>query len=444
MAGKQEQILKYIESLSPGNRVSVRNLARTMTVSEGTAYKAIKFAESKGLLETKARGSVRIQTPGAGTPEALLLSVIIRKLGLAVLAGGAFTDVPVRSIILGDGDVEQFRRALAGSCGKPLCLVGNRPEIIQEAAAAGANILVTDGTRVNHGQLATAVENNACVLSSAQSSAVLLSHLRGGRSGEIFEGPEDSAGNWMSIPPYLYYNDIVADLHSIYRPVFSLFSKCAVVNDDLQICGTVDALRALSTTPSQKIANLYLPDEDCYAVDENIAMEELADQMITRGVSTAYVTRDEKLCGIIMANDVLRFYRFKAAEHHGITGYPGVLEAIGRDRASGINEYMIRIPEHAADAVDRFPDYLFSLLLNAAGRQCEEVLGAKYDFESGTFYTLCDPSLSGELMVSSELIKKSPSGCTVEAELYDDASCYARCVLVASVPGTDGRRQKGE
>lgn len=444
MAGKQELILKYIESLSPGERISVRNLAKTMSVSEGTAYKAIKQAESRGLLATRPRGSVRVHAQSAETPGALLLSAIVKQHGLTVLAGEAFTDVPVRSIVLADGDVEQFRHDLGSADEKPLCLVGNRPEIIQEAAAAGVNIVVTGGAHVNHGQLAAAVENGACVLSTAQSSSVLLSRLQDGRPEDVFGNPGDKAGNWMSMPPYLYYNDIVADLHSLYRPVFSLFSKCAVVNDDLKICGTVDAVRALSSTPSQKIANLYLSDEECYIVDENIAMDALADQMISKGVSTAYVARDEKLCGIITANDVLRFYRFKAADDHGINRYTGALEAIDRNRESGITVYMVKIPEPTADAAKHFPDCLFTILLSAAERQCEDVLGAKCDFESGTFYALGGPSASGELMVSSELIKKSPSGCTLEAEIYDDASCYARCILVASVSEPDGRRQKGE
>ena len=36
---KHEQILRYIESLKVGNKISVRKIAKDMEVSEGTAYR---------------------------------------------------------------------------------------------------------------------------------------------------------------------------------------------------------------------------------------------------------------------------------------------------------------------------------------------------------------------------------------------------------------------
>ncbi|MFX8055414.1 helix-turn-helix domain-containing protein, partial [Acinetobacter baumannii] len=45
---KHEQILQYIESLPVGEKISVRQIAKEMGVSEGTAYRAIKDAETKG------------------------------------------------------------------------------------------------------------------------------------------------------------------------------------------------------------------------------------------------------------------------------------------------------------------------------------------------------------------------------------------------------------
>ena len=59
---KHEQILRYIESLKLGSRISVRKIAKNMEVSEGTAYRAIKEAENQGLVSTKERiGTVRVE-----------------------------------------------------------------------------------------------------------------------------------------------------------------------------------------------------------------------------------------------------------------------------------------------------------------------------------------------------------------------------------------------
>ncbi|HEY9576594.1 MAG TPA: HTH domain-containing protein, partial [Pseudobacillus sp.] len=48
MITKHEQILQYIEGLPIGEKISVRQIAKALSVSEGTAYRAIKDAEAKG------------------------------------------------------------------------------------------------------------------------------------------------------------------------------------------------------------------------------------------------------------------------------------------------------------------------------------------------------------------------------------------------------------
>ena len=52
MATKHDQILKHIEELPIGDRISVRSIAKSLSVSEGTAYRAIKDAENIGLVST--------------------------------------------------------------------------------------------------------------------------------------------------------------------------------------------------------------------------------------------------------------------------------------------------------------------------------------------------------------------------------------------------------
>lgn len=62
MATKHDQILKYIEGLPIGDRISVRSIAKNLSVSEGTAYRAIKDAENIGLVSTIQRvGTIRIE-----------------------------------------------------------------------------------------------------------------------------------------------------------------------------------------------------------------------------------------------------------------------------------------------------------------------------------------------------------------------------------------------
>lgn len=47
---KHQEILDYLERLAIGKRVSVRSISNHLKVSDGTAYRAIKEAENRGLL----------------------------------------------------------------------------------------------------------------------------------------------------------------------------------------------------------------------------------------------------------------------------------------------------------------------------------------------------------------------------------------------------------
>lgn len=58
---KHQEILEYLENLAVGKRVSVRSISNHLKVSDGTAYRAIKEAENRGIVETRPRsGTVRV------------------------------------------------------------------------------------------------------------------------------------------------------------------------------------------------------------------------------------------------------------------------------------------------------------------------------------------------------------------------------------------------
>ena len=50
---KHQEILSYLEELPVGKRVSVRSISNHLGVSDGTAYRAIKEAENRGIVETR-------------------------------------------------------------------------------------------------------------------------------------------------------------------------------------------------------------------------------------------------------------------------------------------------------------------------------------------------------------------------------------------------------
>ena len=76
-ATKHELIIRYIEELEVGSKVSVRQVAKDLGVSEGTAYRAIKQAENIGLVSSIPKVATgRIEKPEKKLLEDLTLNDI--------------------------------------------------------------------------------------------------------------------------------------------------------------------------------------------------------------------------------------------------------------------------------------------------------------------------------------------------------------------------------
>ena len=425
---KKEKLLSFISALPAGTKVSVRNLARDLGVSEGTAYKAIKRAEELRLVETRSRaGTVRLPPETAQDTKPVTLASEIGRLGLSVLSGEEFADAPIGRVVVGDGSFDQFKSSAASAGANALCLVGDRPDLLFFAASNGMNIIVTNGTQPGEALLATATEHAACVLSSVQDSSILLNLLRSDMKLSYQVTDSDLADRWMRTPPYLYYNDVVADWYSSYRPIISLGAKCAVVDDELRICGNVDTAKALAAAPSTKISSLYSDDSYFLTADEATPMHEIAKQMISKDSSLAYVTHEGALSGVVTSNDVLRYYQFNP----GAGGGEGQLPAIEAISSSpGRSVYTVQF----GGAQQGTTDALLNVVNAAAKRFCTEKFSHECSFTSGTFFTLTALT-PGEIMISCQVQQTLSTGFIFEVEMYNETGSFARCIMTAAVNG---------
>jgi predicted transcriptional regulator len=143
LATKHEQILQYINSLSVGEKISVRQIAKEINVSEGTAYRAIKEAENKGYVSTIERvGTIRIETKKKENFEKLTYAEVVNIVDGHVLGGRAGLHKTLNKFVIGAMELDAMMRYTgAGN----LLIVGNRTNAHQFALEAGAAVLITGG-----------------------------------------------------------------------------------------------------------------------------------------------------------------------------------------------------------------------------------------------------------------------------------------------------------
>ncbi len=143
MSTKHEQILSYIESLPIGNKISVRQIAKDLTVSEGTAYRAIKEAENRRLVSTIERvGTIRIEVKRKENFERLTFAEVVNIVDGLVLGGKSGLHKSLSKFVIGAMQVDDMMRYVDPG---NLLIVGNRYKVHEHALKAGAAVLVTGG-----------------------------------------------------------------------------------------------------------------------------------------------------------------------------------------------------------------------------------------------------------------------------------------------------------
>ncbi|AWE09301.1 hypothetical protein DCE79_13370 [Lysinibacillus sp. 2017] len=143
MSTKHEKILQYIESLPVGDKISVRQIAKEMQVSEGTAYRAIKEAENRRLVSSIERvGTIRIEKKKKENIERLTFAEIVNIIDGQVLGGKSGLHKTLTKFVIGAMKLEDMMRYTdAGS----LLIVGNRTQTHEYALKTGAAVLITGG-----------------------------------------------------------------------------------------------------------------------------------------------------------------------------------------------------------------------------------------------------------------------------------------------------------
>lgn len=144
---KHQEILDYLAQLEVGKRISVRGLANRLKVSDGTAYRAIKEAENRGLVETHHRsGTVRIDNQPKFFPSQLRFADVVQITGAEVVAGRAGLTGQFNQFLIGAMTAQGLTKYLKPNS---LVIVGDREDIQALALENGNALLVTGGFSIS-------------------------------------------------------------------------------------------------------------------------------------------------------------------------------------------------------------------------------------------------------------------------------------------------------
>lgn len=161
---KHEEILKYIEGLSAGTKISVRSIAAALGVSDGTAYRAIKDAELLEIVNTIPRvGTVRIEKFHKKSIDHLTFTEVVNIVDGIVLGGKNGLYKTLNKFVIGAMTLDEMIKYIASG---NLVIVGNREEVHTLALEKECGVLITGGFSCSDSVKNLANEKNLPIISS--------------------------------------------------------------------------------------------------------------------------------------------------------------------------------------------------------------------------------------------------------------------------------------
>lgn len=301
---KHEQILDYIKRLEIGDRISVRQVAKDLGVSEGTAYRAIKEAENQGYVSTIERvGTIRIEKKHKGNIEKLTFAEVVNIVDGQVLGGRDGLHKTLHRFFIGAMRLEDMMRYVeAGG----LLIVGNRDKAHEYALKAGAAVLITGGFDASDEVKRLADELRLPVISTSYDTFTTAAMINRAIYDRLIKKEIIHVSDIL-IPFedtfYLYKDDTVREWRRLNEETGH--SRYPVIDRDRRVHGIVTAKDIIGQEEEAPIEKVMTRDPITVGLSTSVAAA--AHRMIWEGIECLPVVGEAKnLLGIITRQDVLK------------------------------------------------------------------------------------------------------------------------------------------
>ncbi|MBE3569306.1 MAG: CBS domain-containing protein [Bacillales bacterium] len=304
MATKHEQILEYIEGLPIGEKISVRQIAKALNVSEGTAYRAIKDAEMKGFVSAIERvGTIRIEKKKKENIEKLTYAEVVNIIDGQVLGGRAGLYKTLNKFVIGAMKLDAMMRYTgAGN----LLIVGNRTRAHELALRAGAGVLITGGFDTEDHVKKLADELELPIISTSYDTFTVATMINRAIYDQLIKKEIILVGDTLTPiekTAYLTISDTVGDYHE--KNMKTGHGRFPVVDRQLKVVGIVTTKDIMGYESEVSIEKVMTKKP--LTVSQRTSVASAAHMMIWEGIEVLPVVDDQnKLQGIISRQDVLK------------------------------------------------------------------------------------------------------------------------------------------
>lgn len=412
---KHEQILRYIKSLEINTKVSVRQIARKLNVSEGTAYRAIKEAEAQGFVSSIPKvGTIRIQNEEEREIEDLSLKEIAHILEGEILAGKEYAGKrPVR-FVLGCNTPEVIKKYLEKNA---VLLVGDIIALQEIALAKGAHLIITGAFGASEEIIRRAEEKELVVMSCPYDAFEAVSLMNRAVYDRLTEKELIRVEDIMVRDVhYLTSDATVADWHRMNQETDH--SRFPVVDQNMMVVGIVTAVDVAGMDKNASI--LSVMTKGVLKVEKETVLTHLSRILLWEGFELVPIVEGGRLIGVVSRQDILTaFQQVQKQPHVGETVDNVVMSGFKLDKweegtkiSGEVTQFMINEFGSAS------PGVLVTIISTAAYIAVRKQLRLDTLISDLALYHMEPVEVRDFVEVYTRIIHLEKKTCVVEAEIF--------------------------
>ncbi|MBX9973324.1 CBS domain-containing protein [Cytobacillus firmus] len=435
MATKHEQILHYIDELPIGEKISVRQIAKALAVSEGTAYRAIKDAENKGYVSTIERvGTIRIERKKKENIEKLTFAEVVNIVDGQVLGGRAGLHKTLNKFVIGAMKLEAMMRYTdAGN----LLIVGNRTQAHELALKAGAAVLITGGFDTEDHVKKLADDLQLPVISSSYDTFTVATMINRAIYDQLIKKEivlvEDILTP-LQEAIFLKTTDTIADWLTYNRETGH--SRFPVVDSNLKVQGVVTSKDIMGHEKETLIEKIMTKNPMTVGGKTSVASS--SHMMVWEGIELLPVVDEaNKLEGIVSRQDVLKALQM-------IQRQPQVGETIDdivtnqlvmtRGKTKGDDVYRCEVTPQMTNHLGTISYGVFTTIVSeAANRVLRSYKKGDLVVENMTVYFIKPVQIDSMLEIYPKVLEVGRKFGKVDVEVFNEGVLVGKAMMMCQL-----------
>ncbi|CAM3858107.1 DRTGG domain-containing protein [Alkalicoccus chagannorensis] len=430
---KHEQILQHIRSLDVGSKISVRNIAKDLHVSEGTAYRAIKDAENQGLVSTIERvGTIRIEKKQKENIEKLTYAEVVNVVEGTVLGGRNGLYKTLNKFVIGAMKSEAMMRYVeAGN----LLIVGNREKVHRMALEEGSAVLITGGFDTTEEAKQLADELELPIISTSYDTFTVATMINRAIYDQLIKKEIISVEDIL-IPleetDHLTLHNTVEKYQTLNQQTGH--SRYPVIDDHLRLHGIVTAKDVMGAGAFTEIEKVMTKQP--ITVTRQTSVASAAHMMVWEGIELLpVISSSRELLGVISRQDVLKALQMIQRQPHVGDTIEDLVTRHLEDVSEGRHaRYQLEVTPQMTNHLGTISyGVITTIVTESASRVLRRYKKGDLVVENLTVFFMKPVQIDARMIVEPKVLEVGRKFGKVDVELYYEDQVVGKAMLMAQL-----------